>query len=498
MQIEVDHQFNTLSECKQAFSSSKTLVLSKEARKLIIDSRKFVEEKIKNSNKPIYGINTGFGDLCKEKIEDSELDTLQLNLVRSHACGIGAPIPERLSRLMMFLKIKSLTTGISAVSENLVDHLLAFYNSGASPVVFEKGSLGASGDLVPLAHMTLPLLGEGEVWWEGKRISGGDFLKKAGLKPLKLKAKEGLAMLNGTQFMLALGLDAFWRFQQLLENSIHVCSLAADVFDSRFDFLHPAIHSARPHAGQLKVAGAMADLIQDSELAHQNKNQVQDPYSVRCLPQVLGASWDAHQYVARVLEIEMNSVTDNPLVFKEEDIVVSGGNFHGQPLALALDFLGIAMAEVANISERLMYKIISGERYLPVYLIENAGLNSGFMIPQYSAASLVSQNKQLATPASVDSIVSSNGQEDHVSMGANAALKSLQIVENCEAVCAILLLAACQALEFRRPLKTGTKLESLFQLFRQKVSFRRSDSYFKEDIDKSIEFIQKNRFSELA
>jgi histidine ammonia-lyase len=355
--------------------------------------------------------------------------------------------------------------------------------------------LGASGDLVPLAHLTLSLLGEGEVWMDGKRIPSGDFLTQKGLKPISLKAKEGLAMLNGTQFMLALGLDALWRSQQLFENNISILSLAADAFDSRFDFLHPAIHSARPHPGQQKVAMAMAELIQDSELAHQEKSQVQDPYSVRCLPQVMGASWDAMQYAARVLEIELNAVTDNPLVFKEEDIVISGGNFHGQPLALALDFLGIAVAEIANISERLLYKIISGERYLPVFLTENPGLNSGFMIPQYAAASLVSQNKQLATPASVDSIVSSNGQEDHVSMGANAALKCRQIVENTEAVCAILLLAACQALEFRRPLKSGSKLEQLFDAFRKKVPFRKTDAYFKPDMDLAIEFVRSAPFS---
>ena len=498
MHIEIDHYFQSLEDCKHSFFSSKPLTLKPETRGQIAESRRFLEEKMKTSVRPVYGINTGFGDLCKEKIDDRDLDTLQLNLVRSHACGFGAPIAPELSRLMMFLKIKSLTSGISGVTEDLVDHLLAFYNTGAAAVVFEQGSLGASGDLVPLAHMTLPLLGEGEVWWQGERISGQAFLQKSGLKPLRLKAKEGLAMLNGTQFMLALGLDALWRAQQLFENNLWVCSLAADAFDSRFDFLHPAIHACRPHPGQMKVADRMAALIEDSELAAREKTRVQDPYSVRCLPQVLGASLDSMDHVARVLEIELNAVTDNPLVFQEEDLVVSGGNFHGQPLALALDFLGIAVAEVANISERLLFKLLGGERELPVYLIENAGLNSGFMIPQYTAASLVSQNKQLATPASVDSIVSSNGQEDHVSMGANAALKCLRIVENCEGVCAILLLAACQAMDFRRPLKTGSKLEVLFQSFRQKVSFRKSDAFFKDDIDKSVEFLRQNFFSDLA
>jgi histidine ammonia-lyase len=357
-------------------------------------------------------------------------------------------------------------------------------------VVFEQGSLGASGDLVPLAHMTLPLLGEGEVWVNGQRMAGSDYLHSKGLQPYKLRAKEGLAMLNGTQFMLAYGLESLNRAQKSFDNGLAVFALAVDAFDGRKDFLFPGIHQIRPHKGQVMVAEKIAAFLGDSSIANAEKKQVQDPYSVRCLPQVLGASADAIAYVASVFETELNSITDNPLVFREADLVVSGGNFHGQPLALSLDFLAIAVAEVANIAERLMYKLIAGERGLPVFLTSNPGLESGFMIPQYSAAALVSQNKQLATPASVDSIVSSNGQEDHVSMGANAALKLYRVVENTESVLGILLLAAAQALDFRRPATSSAILEKLYSDFREMVSFRQSDETFKPDMDAAKAFIR--------
>lgn len=367
---------------------------------------------------------------------------------------------------------------------------MRLYNSGAAPVVFEQGSLGASGDLVPLAHLCMPLLGEGEVGWKGEKLEASEFLKRNSIKPLSLKAKEGLALLNGTQFMLAYGIDSLWRAQKVMETAITICALAMDVFDCRTDFLHPAIHAIRPHKGQQTVASSIKTLLTDSEIANREKVQVQDPYSVRCIPQVLGASLDTIHYVASVFETELNSITDNPLVFEELDLVISGGNFHGQPLALALDFLAIALAEIANISERLLYKLISGERGLPIYLTQNAGLESGFMIPQYSAASLVSQNKQLCTPASVDSIVSSNGQEDHVSMGANAATKCAQVVENTEAVLGILFLAAAQGLEFRRPLKSGSLMENMVADFRKLVPVRTSDLYFKPDMDKATGFVR--------
>ena len=483
-----------IPEFFKLLDTSEKLSLSEEVQTEIRLSRAFLEQKIQKADKPVYGINTGFGELCNKEISPDDLEQLQLNLVRSHACGVGRAVPERISRMMLLLKIIGFRTGHSAASPELVQALLDFYNAGGCPVVFEQGSLGASGDLVPLAHMTMPLLGEGEVWWEGKAIPASDFLKLKNMKPYRLQAKEGLAMLNGTQFMLAYGLESLQRGEKLFETGLAVFALSCDVFDGRMDFLFEGIHRIRNQSGQQRVAARLAELRTGSPLAEAEKKQVQDPYSLRCLPQVLGASLDAMHYVHGVLEAELNAITDNPLVFRTEDRIVSGGNFHGQPLALVLDFLAIALAEVANIAERLLYKLISGERGLPVFLTTNPGLESGFMIPQYSAAALVSQNKQLATPASVDSIVSSNGQEDHVSMGANAGLKLLRVVENTESVLGILLLAAAQALDFRRPEKSSMVLEEMHTAFRKKVAFRKDDAYFKPDMDAANEFISRYRF----
>ena len=474
--------------------ATESITLSEEVQREIRLSREFLEQKIQNADKPVYGINTGFGELCNKEISPDDLEQLQLNLVRSHACGVGRPVPERISRMMLLLKIIGFRTGHSAASPELAQALLDFYNAGGCPVVFEQGSLGASGDLVPLAHMTMPLLGEGEVWWEGKAIPASDFLKLKNLKPYRLQAKEGLAMLNGTQFMLAYGLESLQRGETLFYNGLAVFALSCDVFGGRMDFLFEGIHRIRRQSGQQMVAARLTELRTGSPMAESEKKQVQDPYSLRCLPQVLGASYDAMHYVRGVLEAELNAITDNPLVFRTEDRIVSGGNFHGQPLALVLDFLAISLAEVANIAERLLYKLISGERGLPVFLTTNPGLESGFMIPQYSAAALVSQNKQLATPASVDSIVSSNGQEDHVSMGANAGLKLLRVVENTESVLGILLLAAAQALDFRRPEKSSMVLEKMHAAFRRKVAFRRSDAYFKPDMDAATAFLSDFQF----
>ena len=498
MPIKISHNFLSLKKLQLIFHRQDSIELNEETIKIISKSRAFLENKVQTIEQPIYGINTGFGQLCDKQISSKDLDQLQVNLVRSHACGVGEEIPDHISRLILLLKIKSLTTGQSGVRKELIDFLLFYYNSGAVPVIFEKGSLGASGDLVPLAHLTLPMIGEGEVKLKNNKISGAAFLTKLGKKPITLKLKEGLAMLNGTQFMLAYGIDNVSRSQHIMHAAIAICSLSVDVFDSRTDFLHPSIHKARPHKGQIEIAQKMLSILKDSEIAQKEKFQVQDPYSIRCLPQVLGASLDTLNYVTLVMETELNSVTDNPLVFEDEDSVISGGNFHGQPLALALDFLGIAMAEVANICERLLYKLLGGERNLPLFLTQNPGLESGFMIPQYSAASLVSQNKQLATPASVDSIVSSNGQEDHVSMGANAAVKCAGILDNTEAVLGILLLAGAQALDFRRPSKSSPAIEKMFLEFRTKVAFRSADTYFKPDMDAAIKFVKEYPFENMA
>jgi histidine ammonia-lyase len=481
----------TISDFFELLDGSGNLELSAEVREEIRLSREFLEKKIQTSENPIYGINTGFGELCRQEIPTSDLDQLQINLVRSHACGVGQPVPKRISRMMLLLKIIGFRTGHSAASPELVQALLDFYNAGGTPVVFEQGSLGASGDLVPLAHMTMAVLGEGEVWQDGNIISAADFLKQKGLKPYRLRAKEGLAMLNGTQFMLAYGLESLSRAKKSFENGLAAFALGVDAFEGRMDFLFEGIHSVRRQKGQQMVARKLADLRKGSPIAVSGKKQVQDPYSLRCLPQVLGASADAMDYVHSVLEAELNAITDNPLVFREDDLVVSGGNFHGQPLALVLDFLAIAVSETGNIAERLMYKLISGERGLPVFLTSNPGLESGFMIPQYSAAALVSQSKQLCTPASVDSIVSSNGQEDHVSMGANAGLKLYRVVENTESVLGILLLAAAQALDFRRPARSSPVLEKMHAEFRKFVGFRQSDSWFKPDMDAACDFIKQ-------
>lgn len=494
MTNQISHKTTDIHQFYHFFSNQKSIEISTVAKNSIAGARKFLENKIKTAPQPIYGINTGFGSLCKEEISHSDLEQLQVNLVRSHACGIGPEVPPEIARLIFLLKIKNFVSGHSGVSSELADRMVLLYNADVCPVIFEKGSLGASGDLVPLAHLSLMLLGEGEVWFQEEKMSAKKMHQQLGIEPIRLKAKEGLALLNGTQFMLAYGLNTLWRSHNLIRSAVAICALASDAFDGRIDSLYAGLHKIRPHKGQNWVAQNLLRLLENSPIANGPKNQVQDPYSIRCLPQVLGASKDAIDYVASVLETELNSITDNPTVFPEADLVLSGGNFHGQPLALALDFLGIALAEVANISERLLYKLLGGERELPVFLTKNPGLESGFMIPQYAAAALVSENKQLATPASVDSIVSSNGQEDHVSMGANAATKCHRIVENVESVLGILLLAAAQALEFRRPRQSSPELEQLFSDFRKIVEFRSHDTVFKTDMDKATQFVKNLSF----
>lgn len=492
MPVLENHASWTLSDFFHFFEPPKPepLTLDPRLREALQRVRSVLENRIGEGGEPIYGINTGFGDLCREEISRSELGQLQLNLIRSHACGVGEEIPSRISRLMLALKIISFRTGHSAVSVELMDALIDLYNSGAAPVVYRKGSLGASGDLVPLAHLCLPLIGEGELWWNGRRMPASEYWAARGLSPVGLKAKEGLALLNGTQYMLAWGLDTARRFRQCMDHAMAIFALSSDAWMSRTDHLDPGIHEVRAHYGQVHTAASLRKWLEGSELAALPRTQVQDPYSVRCQPQVLGASFDALRYVEGVLETELNAVTDNPLLFADRGKVISGGNFHGQPLALSLDFLKIAMAEVANLAERLLFKIIGGERGLPPYLTRNPGLESGFMIPQYSAAALVSENKQLATPASVDSIVSSNGQEDHVSMGASAALQAAAIADNLESVLGILLMAGAQALEYRRPLRTSPALEMYVSGFRRVVDFRQSDRVFKPDQDAAAQFVR--------
>ena len=488
---------NTLSleELNTIIEENHTLALSEEAIANINKCREYLDHKMQTETNPIYGINTGFGSLYSVKISTEDLTTLQENLMKSHACGTGDEVPHSIVKIMLLLKIKSLCYGNSGVQLVTVERLIDFYNHNILPVVYTQGSLGASGDLSPLAHLCLPLIGKGEVFVDGKRITAKQMLAEKGWETITLKSKEGLALLNGTQFMSSYGAYILLKTKKLSKLADVVGAVSLEGFDGRIDPFNNLIHMVRPHKGQVNTAVFISEILEGSELIKQPKKHVQDPYSFRCIPQVHGASKDAIEYVEKVFKTEINSVTDNPNIFVDEDLIVSGGNFHGQPLALALDFLGIALAELGSISERRTYQLISGLRNLPPFLVNNPGLNSGFMIPQYTAASIASQNKQLATPASIDSIVSSNGQEDHVSMGANAATKTLKIVENLERILAIELFNAAQALEFRRPGKSSNFIENFVTDYRKVVSTVEEDRILHYDIQNSIQFLSNYKFS---
>ncbi len=470
--------------------NNSTIALSEEAILNIKKSRNYLDDRVRKDQTPIYGINTGFGSLYNVKISSENLSKLQENLVMSHACGTGDIVPLPVVKLMLFLKIQSLSYGYSGVQLETVERLVAMYNEDVLPVVFTQGSLGASGDLAPLAHLSLPLLGKGEVFMNGERLPASEVLSNKNWEPIQLQAKEGLALLNGTQFMSAYAVYCLLKGQKLAYLADLIGAMSLDAFDCNLSPFDPLVHLVRPHRGQVKTAERILSFLDDSEIAHSDSKKVQDPYSFRCIPQVHGASRDTLDFVGRTVKTEINSVTDNPNIFVSDDKVISGGNFHGQPLALGLDYLGIALAELANISERRTYQLVSGQRDLPAFLVKNPGLNSGFMIPQYTAASIVSENKQLATPASVDSIVSSNGQEDHVSMGANAATQCYRIVNNLERVLAIELLNASQAVEFRRPLRTSSFLESFLSAYREVVPFVEEDRLLSNDIQMSVGYLQ--------
>ncbi|MFZ5972752.1 MAG: histidine ammonia-lyase [Bacteroidota bacterium] len=483
----------SLADIEQITSHRSTLALSDEAKQKIQKCRQYLDEKIATSVSPVYGINTGFGSLYNKNIPKDQLEKLQENLVKSHACGTGPEVPPEIVQRMLFLKVQSLAYGFSGVQVETVQRLIDLFNHNALPRVFEMGSLGASGDLAPLAHLTLPLIGEGEVYLDGELLTGQALLQQMKWQPIHLKAKEGLALLNGTQFMSAYGIWAVQHAHHVYQLANAIGALSLDAFDGRMEAFDDRVHQIRPHAGQRATAAAIRQWLQGSEIIQQSKKHVQDPYSFRCIPQVHGASKDAIDYATGVLLTEINGVTDNPNVFPDDDTIISAGNFHGQPLALALDFLAIALAELGNISERRTYQLISGARDLPNYLVANPGINSGLMIPQYTAASLVSQNKQLCSPASVDSIVSSNGQEDHVSMGANAATKLHRVVQNLYSILAIELITASQALAFRRPLKSSTRLEKWVQEFRQHVPFIETDRLLHTDMLKAEKFLKETK-----
>ncbi len=470
------------------------LDLSEEAISKIVKCRAYLDHKMAGSDEPIYGINTGFGALHDVRISKEDLNKLQENLVMSHACGTGDEAPQEIVKLMLLLKVHALSYGHSGVQLTTVKRLIDFFNNDIIPVVYQQGSLGASGDLAPLAHLCLPLIGMGEVYFRGEKRKSSDVLKELGWEPVFLRSKEGLALLNGTQFMSAYGIYLCLRVFKLSRLADIIGALSLDAFDGRIEPFHDLIQQIRHHRGQIKTARRIRNILEGSGLIDRPKKHVQDPYSFRCIPQVHGASKDSIDYVAYVFRMEINAVTDNPTIFPDEDLIISAGNFHGQPLALALDNLCIAMAELGSISERRTFQLLDGKRELPHFLVAKPGLNSGFMIPQYTAASIVNQNKQLCTPASVDTIESSQGQEDHVSMGANAATKAFRVLENLERILAIELFNAAQALEFRRPFRSSPYLEDFVARYREKVGFIENDKVMYEDIKASVQFLRDVRF----
>ncbi|HJD91505.1 MULTISPECIES: histidine ammonia-lyase [Bacteroides] len=480
----------TFELIEQVLSENIKLKLHPDAVQRIQKCRDYLDEKIKESDVPVYGITTGFGSLCDKSISLDQLSTLQENLVKSHACSVGKEVPREVVKLMLFFKAHALSLGHSGVQVLTVERIIDFFNNDILPIVYDRGSLGASGDLAPLANLFLPLIGEGEVYYKGEKKCSKEVLKEMGWEPVELQSKEGLALLNGTQFMSANGTYAILRAFRLAKISDLLGALSLEGFDGRLDPFFDCIQQVRPHQGQIETAQNIRNILEGSEMIKQHKVCVQDPYSFRCIPQVHGASKDAIRYVASVLLTELNSVTDNPTIFPDEDKIISGGNFHGQPLAIVYDFLAIALAELGNISERRVAQLIWGLRGLPEFLVANPGLNSGMMIPQYAAASMVSQNKMYCFSASSDSIVSSNGQEDHVSMGANAATKLAKIIENLDLIFGIELLNASQAIEFRRPLKTSPMLEDLLVKYRKVVPFIEDDIVMYDAINKSKSFLK--------
>lgn len=487
--LPLDQKWLHFSQVKNLLSHNQDVSITFDAHDRIMKCRSFLDQKMVNKDKNYYGINTGFGFLQNFTIDDAQIEELQYNLIVSHACGLGEEVPAPIVKLMLMLKIKSLSYGHSGIQIETVKRLLDMYNNRVLPIIYTQGSLGASGDLSPLSHLSLPLLGLGEVTIDGVKHSTASIMERYHWSPIKLQSKEGLALINGTQFMSAYGMYILQKAEHLIEMAQLIAALSFDAFNCTTEPLSPQIHSIRAHEGQVLTAKKIRAYLAGSEIAASTNKQIQDPYSFRCIPQVHGATIGAFNHVLDIFMREINSVTDNPNIFPDEDLMLSGGNFHGQPLAISLDYLAIAMSELANISERRTYQLLSGQRDLPLFLVKDPGLHSGFMIPQYTAAGIVSENKQLCTPASVDSISSSNNQEDHVSMGANAATKCLRVVDNVEKVLAIELLSAAQALDFRRPAKSSEPIEKLVAAFRQKVSFMAADRLMHTDMVTATQFI---------
>lgn len=490
MTHKISAEHLTIERVGEIISKGLKLELSDDARKRIVRCREYLDNKIAGNSTPVYGVNTGFGSLCNVSIGQDQLNQLQINLMMSHACGTGDRVPNEIVKIMMLLKIQSLSYGYSGCKLDTVERLIDFFNNDIYPIVYMQGSLGASGDLVPLAHMSLPLVGLGEVEYEGKVLTGAEILQEKGWQPIQLASKEGLALLNGTQNMSSFAVWALLQGMRLSEWADKIAAMSLDAYYGLTSPFTDAVHQVRPHKGQIDTAARMRELLAGSEIIEKPKSYVQDPYSFRCVPQVHGAAKDTIEYVKSVIDTEINSATDNPTVCPDEDIIISAGNFHGEPIALPMDFLAIALSELANISERRIYKLVSGTRGLPSFLVANPGVNSGFMITQYTAASVVSLNKNLCSPASADSIPSCQGQEDHVSMGANAAIKLYKVVLNTERVLAIELFNAAQALEFRRPLKSSAAIEKIFDEYRKVVPFIVNDEVMYPHIRHSVEFLR--------
>ena len=484
----------SLERMKEILDNREKIALSHEATEAVIKCRKYLDDKMKDIDRPLYGITTGFGSLYNVTIPLEDLSQLQHNLVMSHACGTGPTVRPEIVKLMLFLKAQSLSYGHSGAQLVTVQRLIDMFNNDVLPVVYQQGSLGASGDLAPLAHLSLPLIGLGEVLYKGKVRPSADVWKELGWEPIRLQSKEGLALLNGTQFMSAHAVWAILNSIRLSKWADRIGAMSLDAYDGRIEPFLPLTHHLRPHRGQITTGKRFIEILEGSEIISRAKEHVQDPYSFRCIPQVHGAVKDNIMYVESVIENEINSATDNPNIFPDEDMVISAGNFHGEPIAIPMDALSIAMSELASISERRTYQLIHGLRGLPKYLVANPGLNSGFMIPQYTAASIVSQNKGLCWPASCDSIPSSQGQEDHVSMGSNSATKLVRIVDNVETVLAIELFNAAQALEFRRPAKSSPVIERIFKDYRKVVPFIDNDTVMQPLIEKSVKFIRQEQY----
>ena len=484
----------SLERMKEILDNKEKIALSHEATDDIIKCRKYLDKKMEDIDRPLYGITTGFGSLYNVAIPLEDLSQLQHNLVMSHACGSGETVRPEIVKLMLFLKAQSLAYGHSGAQLVTVQRLIDMFNQDVLPIVYQQGSLGASGDLAPLAHLSLPLIGLGEVLYKGEVRPSAEVWKELGWKPIRLQSKEGLALLNGTQFMSAHAVWALLKSIRLSTWADRIGAMSLDAYDGRIEPFLPLTHHLRPHRGQISTGKRFLEILEGSELINRPKEHVQDPYSFRCIPQVHGAVKDNIMYVESVIENEINSATDNPNIFPDEDMVISAGNFHGEPIAIPMDALSIAMSELASISERRTYQLIHGLRGLPKYLVANPGLNSGFMIPQYTAASIVSQNKGLCWPASCDSIPSSQDQEDHVSMGSNSATKLVRIVDNVETVLAIELFNAAQALEFRRPTKSSPVIERIFEDYRKVVPFIDNDTVMQPLIDKSVQFIRQEQY----